>query len=118
MSKAKNKLILTHEGGSVWTYEVHNAKEQENLTTLQMLPFFRDEIDRIIEKMVEQTGVKPTFQRRHVAAILDRKLKCSKCDKEMITEYHHPFEESCPCSIFCPSCGYAIEVQQVWVKEG
>jgi len=54
MSKAKNRLKLTHEGGAVWTYEVNQADAQSNLTTLEMMREFRNEIDHIIKMMEEE----------------------------------------------------------------
>lgn len=56
MARAKNRLKLTHEGGRVWTYEVNQAKEQEKLTTLEMLKVFRDELTHIIQMMEEEAN--------------------------------------------------------------
>ena len=54
MSKAKNRLKLTHEGGRLWTYEVHQAREQEHLSTVEMLKVFRDELTHIIGLMEQE----------------------------------------------------------------
>jgi hypothetical protein len=55
MSKAKNRLRLTDEGGGVWTYEIRAADAQMHLSGLEMMREFRKEIDHIIQQM-EKNG--------------------------------------------------------------
>jgi hypothetical protein len=50
----KNRLILTDEGGGCWTYEIHQAKSQMNLTGLEMMKEFKKEINHIIELMQKE----------------------------------------------------------------